>query len=97
MKKVMCLAIVIVVVSTGCALFQTPVINESRDNLVTQLKADGVIIEKLQYMDMLDNKGVPCTRVPADMVGKYYMPAKFIDVKDNQVFLKQPEKSAISK
>ena len=98
MKKLMLLAVVMcLVTTTGCALFMKPVIQESRDNLVTQLKTTGVIVDKVQYLDMLDNKGVTATKVPTDLVGKYYVPKKYYETKNNQVFLVVPEKSALLK
>ena len=98
MKKLMLLAVVMCLVSTtGCSLFMKPVIQESRDNLVTQLKSTGVIVDKVQYLDMLDNKGVTATKVPTDLVGKYYVPEKYYETKNNQVFLVVPEKSALLK
>lgn len=98
MKKLLLVALVICITSTtGCALFMKPVINESRDNLVTQLKIDGIIVDKVAYMDMIDGKAVPVVKVPQDLIGKYYLPSKYVDIKDNTATLKVPEKSALAK
>ena len=97
MKKLMLIVLVVCLTTTGCALFVKPIINESRDNLATQLKIDGVIVDKIAYMDMIDGKVVPVVKVPTDLIGKYYLPSKYVDVKDNTATLKVPEKSALAK